>query len=312
MRRFYISRPNLLIEHKTHYRIVFEENGITIDCIPNLSEVVTILTETVTALQLLRKLGWIHRDVSIGNILSCNSRAKLEDLEYAKKMEDTASDGMPVASRIILTMPQGTMDFMFIEVASQLFLPPPPPPPLPLPHPDFDERFRLYELEESRLQEITIYPAWLVFYNEFRVTPQSNEVVSGNLLHVRRQISLAQTLFPSTTKALSRRTGFQASFQELCEELPSSKQEICSHLDALRRVVIRSYIKVEATLPNSIDLTASKDNMYEYFKKPFTLLQEQEFSLVYIPSIYNELRRCLAFLQQVTVRGNQARLFYDL
>ena len=43
------------------------------------------------ALRLLRKLGWVHRDVSIGNILFSDGHAKLADLEYAKKMGDSKS-----------------------------------------------------------------------------------------------------------------------------------------------------------------------------------------------------------------------------
>jgi hypothetical protein len=196
------------------------------------------------------------------------------------------------------------MGFMSVEVQSKAFLFP-PPPPRPSPPLDFAEIFR--ELEANRVPEISIVPfvhnhlhdleslwwvaVWLVFYNEFHVTPQSNEVVSGNLLHVQRQICLAQTLFPSTPRGMSRQIAFQHSFQERCQGLPSSKKEICSYLNALRRILILGYTKVEATLPNSIDLMASKDNIYECFKEAFTSLQEQEFSLVYIPSVYDELNR---------------------
>jgi hypothetical protein len=48
MSLLYISHPNPAIEHKTHYRIVFGEKGVTIDDIPSLSEVGRVLTETVT------------------------------------------------------------------------------------------------------------------------------------------------------------------------------------------------------------------------------------------------------------------------
>ena len=106
--RFHARHPIFRYPHKTHYRIVFEEQGITIDDIRSLPDVLTILAETATgasscisirlknlilvspALQLLRKLGWVHRDVSIGNILSYEGGAKLADLEYAKKMDDKA------------------------------------------------------------------------------------------------------------------------------------------------------------------------------------------------------------------------------
>ena len=55
--------------------------------------VVNILS--CTAIGLLRKLGWVHRDVSIGNILGS---AKLGDLEYAKKIGDTRSHDVRTAS----------------------------------------------------------------------------------------------------------------------------------------------------------------------------------------------------------------------
>ena len=36
-------------KHKTHYRIVFKEEGFNVDLIPRLPDVVTILTGTVTS-----------------------------------------------------------------------------------------------------------------------------------------------------------------------------------------------------------------------------------------------------------------------
>jgi serine/threonine protein kinase len=81
-------------------------------------------------LPLLRKLGWVHRDVSIGNILSYEGEAKLADLEYAKRVGEVKSHEMRTASGSSsnvsnepLIMPQqGTMHFMSIEVAAHKFL----------------------------------------------------------------------------------------------------------------------------------------------------------------------------------------------
>jgi hypothetical protein len=44
------AHPNLKYTHKTHYRIVFEEKGVTIDLIPIFPEVMKVLTETVTGM----------------------------------------------------------------------------------------------------------------------------------------------------------------------------------------------------------------------------------------------------------------------
>jgi hypothetical protein len=44
----YGSESHLKYAHKTHYRIVFKEKGITIDRIRSLPDVMTVLTETVS------------------------------------------------------------------------------------------------------------------------------------------------------------------------------------------------------------------------------------------------------------------------
>lgn len=55
---------------------------------PLLAHKVTCLP-VFTALKLMHTAGWLHRDVSIGNILIDESgHARLVDLEYAKKMGD--------------------------------------------------------------------------------------------------------------------------------------------------------------------------------------------------------------------------------
>ena len=43
-------------------------------------------TDQWAALEVLHKLGWVHRDISAGNIMLCGNNAKITDFEYAKKM----------------------------------------------------------------------------------------------------------------------------------------------------------------------------------------------------------------------------------
>ena len=39
----------------------------------------------------MHKYGWVHRDISLGNILAVDGVVKISDLEYAKKVEDETS-----------------------------------------------------------------------------------------------------------------------------------------------------------------------------------------------------------------------------
>jgi hypothetical protein len=80
-------RPAVTYMHKTHYCIIFEEKGVPIDKVRKLADVMRGLGDIVagtfspdlarsfnhssdsqrphcTALQLLRKLGWVHREAS--------------------------------------------------------------------------------------------------------------------------------------------------------------------------------------------------------------------------------------------------------
>jgi hypothetical protein len=45
--RLHVPHPNVKYAHKTHYRIVFKERGVTIDLIPSLPDVMTIVTDIV-------------------------------------------------------------------------------------------------------------------------------------------------------------------------------------------------------------------------------------------------------------------------
>ncbi len=75
--------------------------------------------------------GWIHRDISTGNILiDANGNARLADLEYAKRLEDNSihvvrtvrvRSMFSLKLYAIITL-QGTADFMSIEVDHQRYL----------------------------------------------------------------------------------------------------------------------------------------------------------------------------------------------
>lgn len=93
---------------KVHYRIVFKEACTALQNIDFLDRVLMVLSEACNgvsspflrltlflifdpALKILHAIGWLHRDVSIGNILiKPNGSVVLADLEYAKRFDDPA------------------------------------------------------------------------------------------------------------------------------------------------------------------------------------------------------------------------------
>ncbi|THH04754.1 hypothetical protein EW146_g10093, partial [Bondarzewia mesenterica] len=113
---------------KIHYRIVFKEVCESLFAITSLSVVFHVLSWATIGLSAIHQCGWVHRDISIGNILVLNGRAKISDLEYAKKVEHDRTHDVRT----------GTAAFMPVETASQCYqFVPKKPPKLDL---DFDFR----------------------------------------------------------------------------------------------------------------------------------------------------------------------------
>ncbi|KAJ3899953.1 hypothetical protein F5879DRAFT_460447 [Lentinula edodes] len=117
-----------VLRRKYHYRIVFFEYGHTLFAEKSLLNIYTTLTDLLTALHIIHRSGWVHRDISCGNVYyytgptEAEPRGLLGDLEYARKCD----------SREEHQMRTGTLDFMASEVVSQVWnymVPPPRPPP---------------------------------------------------------------------------------------------------------------------------------------------------------------------------------------
>ncbi|KIP06180.1 hypothetical protein PHLGIDRAFT_469946 [Phlebiopsis gigantea 11061_1 CR5-6] len=98
---------------KIHHRIVFTEVGTTIAEVDSLVDALIAMVGATKALYTLHRCGWVHRDISVGNILVVNGRGKLTDVEYAKKESKvTSHDGVRT----------GTLFFMSPEVENQRYI----------------------------------------------------------------------------------------------------------------------------------------------------------------------------------------------
>ncbi|KIP02045.1 hypothetical protein PHLGIDRAFT_79694, partial [Phlebiopsis gigantea 11061_1 CR5-6] len=103
-----------LLQHpaKIHYRLVYKEVGKTIDELRSMHDVFRCLGDIVKGLYHLHASGYVHRDISVGNILIVNGKGKLGDVEYAKAENDDSSHDIRT----------GTAFFMSTEVHHHAYL----------------------------------------------------------------------------------------------------------------------------------------------------------------------------------------------
>ncbi|KAJ3555477.1 hypothetical protein NM688_g2556 [Phlebia brevispora] len=108
------ARPaavNLGVHFQVHYRIVYKEVGESLAEATSLRTVFKALTDVVFGVIAMHKSGWVHRDLSAGNILVVNGTGKITDLEYATS---EIRQGKPGRT--------GTASFVALEVDSETYL----------------------------------------------------------------------------------------------------------------------------------------------------------------------------------------------
>ncbi|KAG9218193.1 hypothetical protein CCMSSC00406_0005874 [Pleurotus cornucopiae] len=80
---------------RKQYRVIFGEVCEAVGDLGTVGEVADVLSQAIVALRLMYCAGWVHRDISSGNILahrrssSSPWQAKLSDLEYARQFSDS-------------------------------------------------------------------------------------------------------------------------------------------------------------------------------------------------------------------------------
>ncbi|KIP01099.1 hypothetical protein PHLGIDRAFT_402742 [Phlebiopsis gigantea 11061_1 CR5-6] len=97
---------------KVHYRIVYKEVGKTIDQLDSMHDVFRCLCDIVKGLYAMHAAGYVHRDISAGNILVVDGKGRLGDVEYAKEEGDNSQHEVRT----------GTAYFMAIEVDEHAYV----------------------------------------------------------------------------------------------------------------------------------------------------------------------------------------------
>ncbi|KAF5370176.1 hypothetical protein D9757_010613 [Collybiopsis confluens] len=105
----------LTIRSKYHYRIVFEEHGTDLYSEMNLHSVFKTLSDLINALKIIHGSGWVHRDISCGDVYCLHDPVKgprgiVGDFEYAKRCDLVEHQKRT-----------GTSEFMAYEAAVQRF-----------------------------------------------------------------------------------------------------------------------------------------------------------------------------------------------
>ncbi|KAF8870816.1 hypothetical protein BD779DRAFT_509185 [Infundibulicybe gibba] len=119
--------PQMYHTPRRQYRVVYNEVCKAMHDLDSLQAITRATVDCLTALQLLYCAGWVHRDISSGNILAYEVegtvRGKLADLEYAKKFASTPRCSDPRT---------GTPFFMPFEIQRQQYISPPSRKSIPL------------------------------------------------------------------------------------------------------------------------------------------------------------------------------------
>ncbi|KAF8966229.1 hypothetical protein BDZ97DRAFT_2074195 [Flammula alnicola] len=101
---------------KAHYRLVFKERGsslhhIAFDRQARLPLLMHAMRDIIQALSVMSRKGYVHRDISTGNIIMYEGRARLADLEFAKEY----------GTGTLNNVRTGTFNFMAVEVEKDAY-----------------------------------------------------------------------------------------------------------------------------------------------------------------------------------------------
>ncbi|KAI6110909.1 hypothetical protein EDD16DRAFT_1522009 [Pisolithus croceorrhizus] len=214
---------------RTHSRLVFREVCQPLYELQTLDTVFATLEDARKALQFLHSVGWVHRDVSGGNVLRWDNLGKLADLEYAKHMNSNASHEVRT----------GTLDFMACEVEAQkhLFIQPKAIRKDPASRKRVQFPFRFNPLHD--VESIWWIATWILYYH---VDEKGRQLSTD-------QIRCFRELFPGRLN--SRTSAFLAPLADAV--LPTPFQTAAHIVEDMRDQLRIAYTASETNMPPVYD-----------------------------------------------------------
>ncbi|KII84431.1 hypothetical protein PLICRDRAFT_365367 [Plicaturopsis crispa FD-325 SS-3] len=279
------QNQQLEVRRRVHYRIVFAHVGTPIYQLPSLKDRCRVLIDSLKGLEALYRLGYLHRDVSTGNILcvrdaSNNLIGKLSDLEYIMAIDsDNPARGVRT----------GTVDFMAVEVDRMAYIFRPQDvekqDEIKIDPSDVDnwgnyededkettsedERKEVEALKEQIRLAFRHNPIhdveshwWIMAWNLFAHAPtsylpspptaNSSVPASESTWHMGDQLVVSNRLFPGTIRAPYRREMFTKEVALDTTVLPAEIQPLVRHLVEAQDKLLSTY-KLAEKPPTGID-----------------------------------------------------------
>ncbi|KAL5520261.1 hypothetical protein ACEPAG_9474 [Sanghuangporus baumii] len=264
--------PVRKIVRRRHYRVVFREVAKPLYAVRDLTDAFSVLSDSAKILKWIHGAGWVHRDLSIGNLYLYQGRGLIGDLEYAQRKNPD----------IRVTTKIGTSDFMAVEAATLCYLYRPQ-----LGEERSHAQFlaviegRLEDAKkmiESRrappfsyndlhdLESLWWIAVWEVFNN---VDPGEEDSYLQSEEQDDRRQSAAAKLFSGCNEIVNRKQFMRVTdvyYDELAW-MPRCLYDVRFILDSLRIELILSYQKFEATFPSA--RTQIIDGVHDEFQKGF-------------------------------------------
>ncbi|KAJ7207104.1 hypothetical protein GGX14DRAFT_636222 [Mycena pura] len=255
-----VQHPRSFLRRR-HCRLLYDEECTAFYAIDNLEEAIQVLHDCVLGLQLLYLAGFVHRDISPGNVLlhrhagGCNG--KLSDFEYAKPF----SRDDPVAR----DPKTGTPGFISVEVYLQdyLYLPRSAKREINGPIPfsfnflhDMDSvlwiTLYLFATRTLLNDAIDVTKTRNIFHLHFSYmfTPQRQFVFMKPLSSIESLCKLYAATYPSPSYAIAGRSVFEL-LCDVTESLGSDFEEVEKSLEKLGNA--KSYSAIYGPVRETID-----------------------------------------------------------
>ena len=144
------------------------------------------------------------------------------------------------------------------------------------------------------LESLWWVAVWIVFNNCFGEPDDSLSSSQEPDVPLTPQAppdSIRAALFPSSLESIRRRDFFIGRFSQI-QGLPEQYLMPFNALDIIRSLLIEHYEKIQSTLPMSINLNASGDDIYDYLMQVFNILREStpNHTLMSIPTVCADMQ----------------------